>query len=80
MADKLSYNQILENKKFIDDYEDVYETCPPEVYAQKFFKQCEREIGINALKPGVDITNPVLPAADNLGDRDETGALVGGLK
>ena len=48
--------------------------------AQKFFKQCEREIGINALKPGVDITNPVLPAADNLGDRDETGALVGGLK
>jgi hypothetical protein len=64
----------------IDDYEEVYETCPPEVYAQKFFKQCEREIGINALKPGVDITNPVLPAADNLGDRDETGALVGGLK
>ena len=44
------------------------------------FKQCEREIGINALKPGVDITNPVLPAADNLGDRDETGALIGGLK
>ena len=43
-------------------------------------RQCEREIGINALKPGVDITNPVLPAADNLGDRDETGALVGGLK
>ena len=47
---------------------------------KRFFKQCEREIGINALKPGVDITNPVLPAADNLGDRDETGALVGGLK
>ena len=34
----------------------------------------------SGLKPGVDITNPVLPAADNLGDRDETGALVGGLK
>ena len=69
-----------QKESLIDDYEDVYETCPPEVYAQKFFKQCEREIGINALKPGVDITNPVLPAADNLGDRDETGALVGGLK
>ena len=67
-------------RSILDDFEEVYDTCPPEVYAQKFFKQCEREIGINALKPGVDITNPVLPAADNLGDRDETGALVGGLK
>tara|TARA_B100001769_G_C21763694_1_gene417653 strand:- start:118 stop:621 length:504 start_codon:yes stop_codon:yes gene_type:complete len=66
-------------ESIIDDYEDVFDSCPPEVYASKFFKQCEREIGINALKPGVDITNPVLPAADNLGDRDETGALVGGL-
>ena len=64
----------------IDHIEDVYESCPPEVYASKFFKQCEAEIGINALKPGVDISAPVLPAADNLGDRDESGALVGGLK
>ena len=37
-------------ESIIDDYEEVYDTCPPEVYAQKFFKQCEREIGINAPK------------------------------
>ena len=65
----------------IDHLEDVYDSCPPEVYASKFFKQCEAEIGINALKPGVDITNCALSAADSgLGERDEAGALAGGLK
>ncbi len=65
-------------EKDIDHLEETWESCPPSVYASKFFKQCEKEIGINALKPGVDITNPVLPAT-KLGERDETGALVGGL-
>tara|TARA_R100001082_G_scaffold110947_1_gene92550 strand:- start:1891 stop:2811 length:921 start_codon:yes stop_codon:yes gene_type:complete len=65
----------------IDHIEDVYESCPPEVYASKYFKQCESEIGINALKPGVDITNCALPAGDSiLGARNEDGALAGGLK
>ena len=62
----------------IDHIEEVWESCPPEVYANKYFKQCEKEIGLNALKPGVDITNPVLPAT-TLGERDEAGALAGGL-
>ena len=40
----------------------------------------QEEVGINALAPGVDISSsPGLPAADSLGTRDETGALVGGL-
>ncbi len=65
----------------IDHFEDVWESCPIQVYAAKFFKQCEAEIGINALKPGVDIANCTLPPADSsLGAKDETGALVGGLK
>ena len=62
----------------IDHIEEVWESCPPEVYANKYFKQCEKEIGFHALKPGVDITNPVLPAT-SLGERDEAGALAGGL-
>ena len=62
----------------IDHIEEVWESCPPEVYANKYFKQCEKEIGFHALKPGVDITNPVLPAT-TLGERDEAGALAGGL-
>ena len=65
----------------IEHFEDVWESCPPQVYASGYFKQCEKEIGMHALKPGVDIANCTLPAADSsLGSRDETGALVGGLK
>ena len=64
----------------IDHFEDVWESCPIQVYAAKFFKQCEAEIGINALKPGVDLANCTLPPADSsLGAKDETGALSGGL-
>ena len=65
----------------IDHYEEVWDTCTPQVYASKYFKQCEKEIGFHALKPGVDIANCTLPAADNsLGARDATGAIAGGLK
>ena len=64
----------------IDNYENIYECFPVENYGKNFFKQMQEEVGINALAPGVDISTPVLPAADTLGARDETGALVGGLK
>jgi hypothetical protein len=64
----------------IDNYENIYECFPVEAYGKNFFKQMQEEVGINALAPGVDISSsPVLPAADSLGTRDETGALVGGL-
>jgi hypothetical protein len=62
--------------KTIDSIEKVWEACPIEVYASKFFKQLEKEVGINALKPGVDLTAPALPAATTLGDRDpDTGEI-----
>ena len=59
----------------IDNYENIYESFPVENYGKNFFKQMQEEVGINALAPGVDISTPVLPAADTLGARDETGAL-----
>ena len=65
----------------IDNYENIYECFPVEAYGKNFFKQMQEEVGINALAPGVDISSaPVLPASDPIGTRDETGALVGGLK
>jgi|GEM_PF-2126973 hypothetical protein len=71
----------------IDYIEDVYESVTMEVYCAKFFKQCEKEIGINALAPGVDLTNLTLPLPEGSGGirgllaaRDETGAIEGGLK
>ena len=42
----------------IDFVENVWETCPPTVYAANFFKQCEKEIGCHAIKPGLDFTLP----------------------
>ena len=42
----------------IDFVENVWETCPPTVYAANFFKQCEKEIGCHAIKPGLDLTLP----------------------
>ena len=42
----------------IDFIEEVWETCPPTVYADSFFKQCEKEIGYHAIKPGLDFTLP----------------------
>ena len=44
----------------IDYIEDVHESVTMEVYCAKFFKQCEKEIGINALAPGVDQANTSL--------------------
>ena len=62
--------------KTIDDLEKVWEACPIEVYASKFFKQLEKEVGINALKPGVDLAAPALPATADLGKRDpDTGEI-----
>ena len=65
----------------IDNYENIYECFPVEAYGKNFFKQMQEEVGINALAPGVDLSAaPVLPAADDLGQRNrETGELVGGL-
>jgi len=42
----------------IDTIESIWETCPPTVYAANFFKQCEKEIGYHAIRPGLDFTLP----------------------
>ena len=64
-----------DNKK-IDEIEEVWKSCPIEVYASRFFKQLEKEVGINALKPGVDLASPALPATTDLGKRDpDTGEI-----
>jgi hypothetical protein len=49
----------------IDFIEEVWETCPPEVYAKSFFDQCAKEIGYHAVKEGLDFT---LPAVNTSGD------------
>jgi hypothetical protein len=45
------------------------------VYASSFFKQCEKEIGYHAIKPGLDFTLPPVESSKNsrvlLGARDE---------
>lgn len=58
----------------IDFIEDVWETCPPEVYAKSFFQQCEKEIGHHAIKPGLDFT---LPAIDESTSRGGIKSLFG---
>ncbi len=42
----------------IDFIEEVWQTCPPEVYAKSFFDQTAKEIGYHAIKPGLDFTLP----------------------
>jgi hypothetical protein len=75
-----------ETAEDIDFIEDVHQTVTMEVYCAKFFKQCEKEIGINAIAPGVDMANLTLPAPESggiramLSARDETGAIAGGLQ
>ena len=49
----------------IDFIEEVWETCPPEVYAKSFFEQCSKEIGYHALKEGLDFS---LPPINSSGD------------
>lgn len=65
----------------IDFVENVWETCPPTVYAANFFKQCEKEIGYHAIKPGLDFTLPPVDGGRGskalFGSRDEeTGEVV----
>ena len=65
----------------IDFVETVWETCPPTVYAANFFKQCEKEIGYHAIKPGLDFTLPPVDGGRGtkalFGARDEeTGEVV----
>jgi hypothetical protein len=65
----------------IDFIENVWETCPPTVYAATFFKQCEKEIGYHAIKPGLDFTLPPVEGGRGskalFGARDEeTGEVV----
>ena len=55
----------------IDLIEEVYETCPPEVYAEAFFAQCQKAIGHHAVKEGLDFT------ALSSGAVRETRALLG---
>jgi hypothetical protein len=64
----------------IDFIEDVFATCPPEIYAESFFKQCEKEIGFHAIKEGLDFTLPPVNAGGSskvlLGARDaDTGEI-----
>jgi len=67
----------------IDLIEEVWETCPPPVYAKSFFEQCSKEIGFHQIRPGLDFTLPEVTessASGNtrvmLGSRDtETGEL-----
>jgi hypothetical protein len=56
----------------IDLIEDVWETCPPEMYAKSFFEQCAKEIGYHTIAPGVDFTLP--PVAGGQGTRALLGA------
>ncbi len=64
----------------IDLIEEVWETCPPEVFAKSFFQQCEKEIGFHAIKPGLDFTLPPVSGGSGtkalIGSRDpETGEI-----
>ena len=73
-------NFFPKNGEDIDFIEEVWETCPPSVYAATFFKQCEREIGYHAIKPGLDFTLPPMESANStrslLGSRDaDTGEI-----
>ena len=68
------------NEEDIDFIETVWETCPPTVYAASFFKQCEKEIGFHAIRPGLDFTLPAPESGKGklmLGARDaDTGEIV----
>ena len=73
-------NFFPKDNEDIDFVEDVWETCPPTVYAESFFKQCEKEIGINAIRPGMDFTLPPINGGEGtrslLGARDaDTGEI-----
>ena len=68
-------NFFPKDEEDIDFIENVYTTCPPEVYAANFFKQCEKEIGYHAIKPGLDFTLPSVESGSSskalFGARDE---------
>jgi hypothetical protein len=64
----------------IDLIEEVWSTCPPEVYAETFFRQTAKEIGFHAIKEGLDFTLPPVESKEGarvlLGARDtETGEI-----
>lgn len=65
----------------IDFIEQVWETCPPEVYAKTFFEQTNKEVGVHAIKEGLDFTLPPLASSSSgsrvlMGARDaETGEI-----
>lgn len=65
----------------IEFIEEVWSSCPPEVYAKSFFDQCSKEIGYHAIKPGLDFTLPPVEGGSGtkalFGARDaETGEIV----
>ena len=79
-TDKTVENFFPKTAEDIDFIEEVWETCPPSVYASNFFKQCEREIGFHAVKPGLDFTLPPMESSGSarplLGARDaDTGEI-----
>lgn len=64
----------------IDFIEEVWESCPPEVYAKSFFDQCAKEIGFHAVKEGLDFTLPPVSGGESsrvlTGQRDaDTGEI-----
>jgi hypothetical protein len=59
----------------IDFIEEVWSSCPPEVYAKSFFEQCSKSIGYHAIKPGMDWSLPPIEGGSGtkalFGARDE---------
>lgn len=65
----------------IDLFEEVWATCPVTIYAASYFAQCAQELGLHALKPGVDLSLPPIESNGGstrtlLGARDaDTGEI-----
>lgn len=65
----------------IEFIEEVWSSCPPEVYAKSFFDQCSKEIGVHAIRPGLDFSLPPVDGGSGtralFGARDEeTGEVI----
>jgi len=68
------------SKATIDEVEGIYKSITPELLYKRYFAACQDEIKYHALAPGALDGIKQLPGGESIGDRDETGALVGGLK
>ena len=63
----------------IETVEGIYDSITPELLYKRYFTACQDEIKYHALAPGALDGIKKLPGAEALGERDETGALAGGL-